>query len=114
MQTIAGSTPPRAIGIGLLLSGVYPKHLLLTIGAAAAIAGTGIEAGRQAIAMAVFVLIGTLGVGAPVVIYFALGERSRKLLDELRSWLAANYTAIMAMITLVIGAKLLGDGISGL
>jgi hypothetical protein len=62
----------------------------------------------------VFVVIATLGVAAPVVIYYALGDRSAKLLGELRTWLATHNAAIMAVLLLVIGAKLLGDGISGL
>jgi len=49
-----------------------------------------------------------------VAIYFALGERSRTLLDQLRAWLVANSAAIMAVLLLVIGAKLVGDGLSGL
>ena len=61
-----------------------------------------------------FIVIGTLGVGVPVRLYFVLGERSRKLLDGLKSWMAANNAVIMAVLILVIGAKLLGDGISGL
>ena len=48
------------------------------------------------------------------MIYFVLGERSQKLLDGLKSWMAANNAVIMAVLFLVIGAKLLGDGISGL
>ena len=59
-------------------------------------------------------MIGTIGVGGPVIVYFALGERSRTLLDGLKSWMAANNAVIMAVLILVIGAKLLGDGISGL
>jgi threonine/homoserine/homoserine lactone efflux protein len=114
MQTIDTFGPPKALAFGVLLSAVNPKNLLLTVGAAAAIAQTGIGAGQQAIALAVFVVVGTLGVGAPVVLYFALGERSRRLLDQLKRWMAAHNAAIMAVLLLVIGAKLLGDGIAGL
>jgi Sap-like sulfolipid-1-addressing protein len=62
----------------------------------------------------VFVLVGTLGPGAPVAIYFALGDRATRMLDELKTWMAAHNSAIMAVLCLVIGAKLIGDGISGL
>jgi threonine/homoserine/homoserine lactone efflux protein len=114
MAAIDQFKPGKALGFGAVLSAANPKNLLLTVGAAAAIAQTGVAAGRQAVALAVFIVVGTLGVGAPVVVYFALGERSRRALDELKSWMAANNAAIMAVLTLVIGAKLLGDGISGL
>jgi threonine/homoserine/homoserine lactone efflux protein len=114
MTTIDHFKPPKALGFGILLSSVNPKNLMLTVAAAAAIAGTGIDAAQETIALAIFVLIGTLGVGVPVVMYLVLGERSRKLLDGVKSWMAANNTVIMAVITLVIGFKLVGDGISGL
>jgi threonine/homoserine/homoserine lactone efflux protein len=114
MTTIDSFKPLKALGLGVLLSSVNPKNLMLTVAASAAIAGTGIDAGQEAIALAIFILIGTLGVGVPVVMYLVLGERSRNLLDGVKSWMAANNTVIMAVITLVIGVKLVGDGIAGL
>jgi threonine/homoserine/homoserine lactone efflux protein len=114
MQTIDSFSPPKALGFGVVLSGANPKNLLLTVGAAAAVAQTGIDAGQETIALIVFILLGTIGVAAPVIAYFVLGERSRKPLDDLKSWMAANNTVIMAVLTLVIGAKLVGDGISSL
>ena len=114
MRTIDQFTPGRAFGIAAALSGINPKNLLLTAAAAAAIAQAGLDTGEQALTLGVFILIGTLGPGAPVAIYFALGERATKPLDELKAWMGANNAAIMAVLCLVIGAKLIGDGISGL
>jgi threonine/homoserine/homoserine lactone efflux protein len=114
MQAIDKFKPARAFAIAIALSGINPKNLLLTVGAAAAIAQTGASTGDQAIALAVFIAVATLGPGAPVAIYFALGEKATRVLDELKTWMAANNTAIMAVLCLVIGAKLLGDGISAL
>ena len=45
-----------------------------------------------------FTLIARLGVGAPVVIYFAMGDRGREVLEELKTWMARNNTAIMAVL----------------
>ena len=114
MQSIDHFTPVKSAGVGLLLAAVNPKNLLLTVAAAAAIAETGIAPGQEAIALAVFVAIGSIGVGAPVFIYFALGERSAHILERLNSWMAANNTVIVAILMLIIGAKLVGDGIAGL
>jgi threonine/homoserine/homoserine lactone efflux protein len=113
MQSIDAFKASKSLAMGVLLSGVNPKNLLLTAGAAAAIAQTGVDSGEQAVALAVFVAIGTLGPGIPVAIYFALGDRAKRLLDELKGWMAANNAAIMAVLCLIIGAKLIGDGISG-
>jgi threonine/homoserine/homoserine lactone efflux protein len=114
MQAIDSFAPGKALGMGALLSGVNPKNLILTLGAAAAIAQTGIAAGQQAVALGVFILIGTLGPGIPVAIYFLMGARAEHVLDELKRWMAGHNAAIMAVLCLVIGAKLIGDGISGL
>ena len=114
MATIDRTTPISALGLAAVLSGANPKNLLLAVGGAAAIAGTGIGGGQQAIAYLVFALIGTLGVGVPVVIYFAMGERSEKLLAGLKDWMSAHNAVIMTVLCLVIAAKLIGDGISGL
>lgn len=113
MRTIDAFKPGKAAGFGVLLSALNPKNLLLAVGAAAAIAQTGASAGAQAVALAVFVLIGTLGTGTPVALYFALGERSKRILDDLKGWMSQNNAAIMAVLCLIIGAKLIGDGISG-
>jgi threonine/homoserine/homoserine lactone efflux protein len=114
MAALDTFTPVKAVGAGAVLSGLNPKNTLLAVAGAAAIAGTGIDAGQQAVAYAIFVLIATVGVGAPVVLAIAMGDRSRKLLDELKDWMAANNAVIMAVLLLVIGVKLIGDGISGL
>jgi threonine/homoserine/homoserine lactone efflux protein len=114
MRSLDALSPVKAAGTAVLLSSVNPKNLVLTIGAAAAIAQTGIEPAEQAIAYAVFVVIGSLGVLIPLGLSLFLGERSEPLLDRLRSWMAANNTVIMAVLLLVIGAKLVGDGIGGL
>jgi threonine/homoserine/homoserine lactone efflux protein len=114
MGALDSFTAPKALGAGAVLAGANPKNLLLAVAAAAAIAQTGIPAGEQAVAYAVFALIGTVGVGAPVAIYFALGERAGPVLQRLKDWMAAHNAVIMAVLCLVIGAKLIGDAIAGL
>lgn len=114
MQTIDTFTPVKSEGMAMLLSGVNPKNLLLTVGAGAAIAQTGVSAGSQAVALAVFIVLGSLGVAAPVAISLGMGDRATKLLAELHDWLARENTAIMAVLCLIIGAKLIGDAIGAL
>lgn len=59
-------------------------------------------------------MIATLGVGIPVGIYFALGERSARLLAGLKDWMSERNAVIMTVLCFIIGAKLIGDAISGL
>ena len=113
MGAIDRFTPVKSLGAGVVLAGANPKNLLLAIAAATVIAQTGIPGGEQAIAYAVFAMIGTVGVGAPVVIYFALGERAGPILDRLKTWMGQHNAVIMAVLCLVIGSKLIGDAIAG-
>ena len=114
MRTIDGFTAGRSLAMGVALSGINPKNLLLTVGAAAAVAQAGVSTGDEVVAMAVFVVVATLGPGIPVAIYFAMGERAAKLLDGLKAWMGAHNAAIMTVLLLVLGAKLIGDAIGGL
>ena len=100
--------------MAILLSAVNPKNLLLVVAAGAAIAQTGASTSSQALALLVFVVIATLGVGAPVAVYFLMGERATKILADLHDWMARENATIMAIICLIIGAKLMGDAISAL
>jgi threonine/homoserine/homoserine lactone efflux protein len=114
MGAIDRFAPGQALGGGAALAAANPKNLLLAVGAAAAIAQLGIPGGQQAVAYAVFAVIGTLGVGAPVVLYFATGTRSAELLGRLKDWMAHNNAVIMAVLCLVIGVKLVGDALRSL
>jgi threonine/homoserine/homoserine lactone efflux protein len=113
MQALDEFTPVKAGGIGVLLSAVNPKNLLLTVAGAATIAQTGIDAGEQAVAYAVFVIVASAGVALPVVVALAMGPRSKDLLDDLEDWLATNNAVIMSVLLIVIASKLIGDAISG-
>ena len=113
MGAIDSFTAPKAFAAGAVLDAANPKNLLLAVGGAAAIAQTGISGGEQALAYALFALIATIGVAAPVVIYFALGDRAGPILDRLKGWMAQNNAVIMAVLCLIIGVKLIGDAIAG-
>jgi threonine/homoserine/homoserine lactone efflux protein len=113
MGTIDQFGPGKALLTGVVLSAANPKNLLLSVGAATAIAQTQIAGRDQAIAYAVFALIATIGVGLPVVLFFTLGARSREMLDHLKAWMIEHNAAIMAVLCVIIGVKLIGDAISG-
>jgi len=114
MSRIDEIGPVAALGFAVVLAGANPKNLLLAVAGAAAIAQTGISGAQQAVAYLVFVLIGSLGIGTPVVIYLVMGERSQAVLARLKDWMGRNNAVIMSILCLVIAAKLIGDAISGL
>jgi Sap, sulfolipid-1-addressing protein len=104
--------PGGALGLGALLSAVNPKNAGLTIAAAATIAGAGLAGAEQAVVLAVFVLIGSVGVLAPLVVYLVAGEGAARTLDGWKTWAATHNAAVMAVLFLVFGFKLVGDGIA--
>jgi len=114
MGALDGFGPGKALGAGALLSGLNPKNLLLAVSAAATIAQTGIPGGEQAIAYGVFALLGTVGVAAPVVVFLVKGDAAKAVLARLEAWMGHNNAVIMAVLCLVIGAKLVGQAVSGL
>ena len=113
MRAIDEFTIAKAAGAGFALSGLNPKNVLLTTAAAVEIAERGLRTGDQAAVLVGFVLIASVGVLSPLVLTLALGDRSRGLLEGLRSWMARYNAVIMGVLFLLIGAKLIGDAISG-
>jgi Sap, sulfolipid-1-addressing protein len=113
MNAIDTFTPVKAAGTAFFLAGINPKNLLLVVAGAAAVAQTGVSGADQAVAWAVFVVIASVGVAAPVVIYLVMGEKAAAVLESLKSWMAHNNSVIMSVLCLVIGVKLIGDSISG-
>lgn len=115
MAAIDGFTPVKAAGLAVLLGAVNPKNLLLVVsgGAAIATAAAG-DTNAQVVASIVFALVASLGVATPVFIYLFMGDRAAALLDELKAWMIHNNAVVMAVLLLVLGAKMLGDGVAAL
>ncbi|MFE5290946.1 GAP family protein [Isoptericola sp. NPDC056618] len=115
MAAIDQFTPGKALGLAVLLSAVNPKNLLLVVSGGAAIASAAPgDTNAQVVAAVVFALTASAGVVTPLVIYLAMGERAAKVLDDLKTWMVHHNAVIMAVLLVVIGAKMLGDGISAL
>lgn len=104
----------KSIGFGFVLSAVNPKNLTLTLAAAASIAALGLSTSNAFAVLAVFVVIGSIGLAIPVGIYLLAGQKATDMLNDLRHWLAMHNAAIMSVLFVIIGAKLLGDGIAKL
>ena len=104
---------PKALAAGVRALGREPKNLLLAVGCRdrdRTDRDRRRRAGRRVRRLHV---IGTVGVAAPVVIFFALGDRAGPLLARLKDWMEHNNATIMAVLLAVIGAKPIGDGIAG-
>lgn len=111
MAAIDRFTPVKILGLGLLLSAANVKNAPLTIAAGASISSAGLPVPQQIGTLAIFVVIASLGVLAPLAVYLVMGERARTVLGNWRDWAALHNVAVMAVLFFVLGLKLLGDGV---
>lgn len=70
--------------------------------------------GGDAVVVAVFTVIAASTVAVPVLGYLVAAERMCGPLDSVKGWLQENNATVMATLILVIGAVLVGKGVSGL
>lgn len=110
MNAVDKFTASRAAALAVGLSVINPKNLVLVISAAGAIASTGGSTAEQFGELLLFTLIATIGVGVPVILYFAMGERSKAPLDRLKVWMVTRNAVIMTVICALIGALLIAEG----
>jgi hypothetical protein len=111
MAGIEAFTPGKALGFGVLLSALNPKNLGLAIAAGVAIDKAASVGGNAAAMIVLFTVLASLSIAVPVVYMLVGGESARRTLDGWRTWLGANNAAVMAVLFIVIGAKLVGTGL---
>jgi threonine/homoserine/homoserine lactone efflux protein len=112
MASLDSIKPGAAFGLGAALSGLNPKNLLLNVAAAVAIADANLTTPQTLVVLIVYILIASVSIIGPVVYYQVAGERAEKTLNELKAWLIQHNAAIMAVLLLLIGAKLVGQSLN--
>jgi hypothetical protein len=114
MAAIDGLGAAAAFRLGLVLTVANPKEIAFAVGAGLTIGGAMLGLGEALLAGAVFVLLACLGVAIPVGAVLVGGDRMRPALAETGAWLRRNSSVVVAMVLLVIGAMLVGSGVTGL
>ena len=84
MASIDDFSAVKAFGLGLLVTVPNPKNLGLTLGAAVSIGAAELSGAEQAITVAVYVLIASVTVIVPVVVYLVAGERATPGLNSMK------------------------------
>ncbi len=111
MAGIDSFSPVKALVLGVLLAGVNPKNLLLTLGAAVGLAQLGLSTSDAVVSLVVFVVVASLTIAGPVVYYLTGGAHAKAELDSLKGWLALHNPAVMAVLFVVFGVDLIAKGI---
>jgi threonine/homoserine/homoserine lactone efflux protein len=113
MATVETITPVKSLGLGIALSAVNPKNLALTLAASASIAKAGLDASGETAAVIVFVVIGSITVVGAVLAYLVAPRWAAGPLEAIRHFMSDNNATIMMVILLILGLKILGEGIGG-
>jgi len=111
MATIDGFTPVRALGTGVVLSAINPKNLVLAAGAGAAIAQAGLPGTDDAVVVILFVVVASVSIAGPVLVYLLGGEKAQHMLDGWKAWLSEHNAAVLTVLLVVMGSVLLGKGL---
>jgi hypothetical protein len=111
MDTIG---PVGAFGSATLLGGLNPKNLLMNAAAATVLASEGLPGTDQATLIALYTAVASSSVALAVGYRLLTGERGAATLERMRGWLVANDAAVVSVLLLVFGVKLLGDAITGI
>lgn len=100
-----------AFGLGLLLSALNPKNLLLAAAAGAAIAASDLTTGEHISVIVAFTAIAAITVVGPVLANLVVGARLAPRLDRAKDWLIGHNAAVLSVLFAVFGANLIGDAI---
>ena len=114
MGAIERATPITSMGFGAMFSSIYPKSLLLNIAAGTMIGQADLSAGEAILPVAVYALVASIGVGAPVIWHLASPQLAASALEGWRTWLTVNNKAVTAVLLLVFGVMVFGKGFGGL
>jgi Sap, sulfolipid-1-addressing protein len=114
MAGIDAMSAGKAFGLALLLATLNPKNLALVAAGATTIAQATPVPGQQGVALRVFAIVGSVGVGAPAVVTTVLGDRADEVLTAADRWMTSRSTVIVAVVLLVLGVVLAINGFAGL
>ena len=114
MAGVDSMTPGKALVLGLLLSAVVPKNLLLALSAGLIVGEAGFSGGQAAVVIVLFTALATSTVAVPVVAHLVASARLRGPFERLREWLVENNVTIMVVALFVIGVVMIGNSIASI
>ncbi len=114
MSALDNASALALFGIGLLLTAIQVRFVILMLVGVSAIDEAGLGSTGVIVAMLVLILAATWIQILPVLLYLVMGSRAESILDSMNSWLSANASLVNSVVLLLFGAILLWDGLTGL
>lgn len=104
----------KACGLGLALSALNPKNLVIAASAGFVIGGAGLPAADAGLVTGIFVLCAAVTVAVPVVGYLCASDQLRAPLESTRVWLVRENHTVMTVLLAFLAILMLGKGIGSL
>src|SRR5262245_2302281 len=104
-------SPGQALGVGAALGIGGPKRITVTLLVAGAIAASGLPFGRSTTLAVEYIVIGTLLVWLPVVLYVIAGKRAEDWIAIAQAWASAHEQTLTFYPALIVGLILIVDGL---
>ncbi|MET0842423.1 MAG: GAP family protein [Mycetocola sp.] len=111
LRAVGTIRPITALGLGLVLN-IRPKALLLSTAAGLVIGTARLTDAEIVIVLAIFAIVGGSTVAVPIVVALARPQATRPHLQEAERWIVRHARAVTAVVLLLIGTIILGDGLS--
>jgi hypothetical protein len=102
----------RGLKIGFLISGLNFKHLLIASSAGVIIGAAELSTLSRVVAFVLFILFASSSVILPVLAHRAMGQQFGVRTQGLYHWLVTHNATILAVLLIVIGTVIIGDGIA--
>ena len=75
------------------------------------IAQAGLSGNEDAVVVILFVIVASVSIAVPVLVYLFGGEKAQHVLDGWKAWLGEHNAAVMTVLLVVMGSVLLGKGL---
>ena len=108
---LARLSPATALGTGTLLGIGGPKRFGITLLAAATVAASNASGHTEVVLTIAYVLIATVLVWVPVLLYLVFADRSTDWLRARQAWVRAHEQPLVFYPSLVLGAGLVIGGL---
>ena len=111
MASTESTTPLKALRSGLLLSAANPKNLALAAAAGVTVTAAHLGATADFWGIVIFVVIASSTVLVPVAGYLIVPARMDAPLQAVKEWMSINHGIMTALLLLVFGVVLIGNGL---
>jgi hypothetical protein len=111
LNRIATLGPVSCAGVGLVLN-IRPKALVLGTAAGLALSARALPFGELVICILVYTVIGVSSVAVPVIMTMASPQTMVKPLEALKKRIVNPSQTVTVVVALMLGALILGDGMT--